>query len=220
MLSTLLSGCARSPEGAVILTAREMTFRIDFNGSINENYFYFVVIDTSGDGNGPVPIFPGVTPAEGWFTGQENPDENTIINYYVQYHQRQYTLYKVTNLQPFRSEPIGAPIRSAPPGIGGSTLAFTIDLNTINAIGDSVDINIITVDQPLSNTRLIDGLGPLGTSFLAEVDILTDRTITNTSEGPALEVPEDVLDQNRVIQPANQETNPLDIIDWSITTDV
>ena len=223
MLSVLLAGCARSPEGAATLTIREISFRINFNGPINDNYFYFVVIDTSGGGDGPTPIFPGNTPTEGWFTGQENPDENTIINYYVQYHQRLYTLYKVTSLQPFRSEPIGAPTRSTLPEFGGSTLAFTIDINdpnAINATGDSVDINIIAVDDPLSDTRLIDGLGSLGTSFLAEVDILTDRTITNAGYGLIPEGPDDVLNQNIEVQPESDQTNPLDIIDWSITANV
>ena len=211
IVSVVLAGCARSPQGAIITIPREMSFRIDFDGPINDNYYYFVAIDTSGGGEGPIPIFPGAVTGEGWVTGS--------ANYYVQYHQRQYSICRITNLQPFQYEPVGAPIRSTLPEFGGTTLAFTIDLDTIGAAGESVDINIITVDQPFSDIRFLDGLGTYGAQFLPEVDITTDRTITN-SESLNPEGRGDILDQDRIIQPVTEETQPLDIINWSITTDV
>jgi hypothetical protein len=207
-----LAGCARTPAGTPSLTIREMSFQIVFGGPINDNYYYFVAIDTTGGGDGPTPVFPSFTTGEGWVTGS--------ATHYVEYRQRQYTVYRIVSMDPFRSEPIGAPVRSTPPAPGSSTLAFTIDLNTIGATSDSVDVNIISVDQPFSDIRLLDGLGPTGTQYLGEVDILTDRTISNTSEGFPLEEPDDVLDQDRVIQTPSDQTRPLDIIDWSITIDV
>lgn len=203
-------GCARFPTGSSTTARREMSVQIQFAGPINDNYFYFIPIDTSGGGVGPVPVFPGLTTGVGWVTGS--------ADYYVQYHQRQYTLYKITSLQPLQSEIVGTPVRSTLPDFGGKTLNFTLDLNAIQATGQSIDLNIIAVDQPFDNVRLLDGLGLHGTDFL-NVDITIDRTLTNTDFG-TLEPAGDVLDQNRSVQPANDQTNPLDITDWQITIDV
>lgn len=207
-IATLIAaGCARFPVGSTPTTIREMSFRIDFNGAINENDFYFVPIDNTGGGTGPVPIFPGIVIGEGWVTGS--------ATHYVQYHQRQYTVFKITNLQPFRSEPLGSPVRFTVPDAGGTTLQFTIDLNAIEATGDTVDFNIICTDQPFAIDRLLDGLGRLGNDFV-NIDILTNKTVTN-SDGLNPEGPDDVLDENRSIQPSSDQTRPLDITDWSVT---
>ena len=209
-ISSVLAGCARTPSGVATLVLKEMSFEITFSGPINNDYFYFVPLDTSGGGDGPTPVFPGIMIAEAWVTGS--------ATYFVRYHQRQYTVHRIVSLQPFQSDPIGAPIRSTIPDAGSTTLRFTIDLNTIAATGESVDVNIIAVDQPSSDTRLLDGLGPRGTDFL-NVDIATDRTITN-DDVISPELPGDVLDQNGVTQSPTDQTRPLDITDWSITVDV
>lgn len=214
-LMTLPTGCAKFPSGIGTVTLREMSFTIDFDRPINDDYFYFVAIDTSGGANGPVPVFPGLgVPGEGWVTGS--------VTHFVQYHARQYTLNRITSLAPFRSEPIGSPIRSTIPDVGSKILRFTIDLNSIGATGSSVDVNIISVDNPLSDVRLLDGLGQGGTDFLGEVSIQTDRTITNSVDSITPETNNDVLDQNQTIVPGqpNPQTSPLDIVDWTITTDV
>jgi hypothetical protein len=210
----LLAGCARSPEGVSITTPRELAVRIDFAGPINDGYFYFVPIDSTGGGDAPLPVFPGVVTGEAWVTGS--------ATHYVEYHQRRYTVYRITSLQPFRSEPIGSPLRSTPPEPGGKSLSFTIDLNAIGAAGESIDLNIIAVDLPFAQVRTQDALGLQGTQYLPEVDITTDRTITNTEGGIKLEPEEDVLDQNQDFVPGqpNPSTQPLDISDWVITTDV
>lgn len=208
--SAMLAGCAKFPAGSTPTTVREMSFTIEFRGPINDNDWYFVPIDNTGGGLGPVPVFPGIVVGQGWVTGS--------ATHYVQYHQRQYTVFRITSLEPFLSEPIGAPVRSTVPATGGKTLQFTIDLNAISATGDSVDFNIITTDRPFDNIRLLDGLGRTGTEFV-NVDILTNRTITN-SEGISPETSGDVLDQNRNIQPSNSQTDPLDITDWSVTLNV
>ena len=214
ILAILVTGCARTPEGIGTTTLREMSFTIDFDGPINDDYFYYVAIDTSGGGDGPVPVFPGLIVAEGWVTGS--------ATHFIQYHARQYTVNRITSLTPLRSEPIGSPIRSTIPEAGGKTLQFTIDLNAIGATGSSVDINIISVDQPLSDVRRLDGLGLGGTQFLGEVNIQADRTITNLEDSIQPETNNDVLDRNQSIVPGQPtpETSPLDIVNWSITTDV
>lgn len=209
-LTIVIAGCARMPSGSSNLTLREMTFHITFNGPINDNYHYFISIDTTGEGLGPVPVFPGDVPGQGWVTGS--------ADFYVEYTQRQYRVYRIISLQPFASEPIGVPVRSTVPGPGGSTLSFTIDLNKLEATGDSVDVNIIAIDDPFGNIRSLDALGLKGSDFI-NVDIRTDRTITNLDTGP-IEIPNDVLDQNGNLEPVTDLLKPLDIVDWSITLDI
>jgi len=216
--SALAAGCARFPEGTSITTVLEMSFHIDFKGPINDAYFYFIPIDTVGGGEGPTPVFPSPGSAvDEWVTGS--------ANYYVEYHQRQYTLYQIISLHPFESKRIGAPIRSTPPDVGGTTLRFTINLNEIGATGESVDVNFIAVNQLFPDGRLLDSLGDgrIGerTQFLI-LDIATDRTFSNLGpDNPLLPEPEnDVADQNGAVQPASDLTSPLDIVDWSITVDV
>lgn len=213
--AVLFAGCAKTPSGSTTTDIREMAVRIEFDGPINENNYYYLPIDTAGSGQGPVPVFPGLTVGEGWVTGS--------ATHYVQYHQRQYMLFRITNLQPFTSEPIGAPVRFILPEAGGTALAFTIDLNAIIDFSaptppDTIDVNVITTDQPLATVRLLDALGRTGNDFI-NVDILTDRTITN-SESLTPEASGDVLDQNLNTQPSNTQTNPLDITDWTITLDI
>ena len=214
ILTILLAGCARSPQGIGPANLREISFTIDFDGPINDDYFYFVAIDISGGDDGPVPVFPGMAVGESWVTGS--------ATCFVQYHARQYTVNRVTSLAPLQSEPIGPPIRSTTPEIGGKTLRFTVDLDDIGATGPSVDINIISVDQPQSNVRLLDGLGLGGNQFLGEVNIQSDRTITNLEDSLQPETSNDVLDQNQTVVPGQPtpQTSPLDIVNWTITTNV
>ncbi|HUV05100.1 MAG TPA: hypothetical protein VMX94_08330 [Armatimonadota bacterium] len=213
ILAAALSGCARSPEGLGPLTPREVSFRIDFDGPINDNYYYFVAIDIAGGGDGPTPVFPGIVAGQGWVTGS--------ATHFVQYHMGQYTVWRITDLQPLRAEPIGAPLRSTPPEVGGKTLGFTLDLNAIGAASEFMDVNIIAIDQPLADVRMLDGLGQQGTEFLI-LDISSDRTYANTEDTISLEPKQDVLDQNRDLAPRqpNDQTQPLDIVDWTITIDV
>ena len=214
-LTILLGGCARFPTGVGTTTLREMSFTIDFDAPINDDYYYFVAIDTSGGGDGPVPVFPGVgVPGQGWVTGS--------ADFFVQYHARQYTVNKVSLNPAFVTSPFGAPIRSTIPDAGSKTLRFTIDLNAIGATGPSVDINIIAVSDKEASDRLLDGLGVGGTQFLSEVNIQSDRTITNLEDSLQPETSHDVLDQNQTIVPGQPtpQTAPLDIVNWTITTDV
>lgn len=204
-----LTGCARTPAGVLPRTVREMTFSISFNGPINDDDFYFVPIDIAGGGVGPVPVFPGLVAGQGWVTGS--------ATHYVQYHQRQYTVFQVNSLQPFQSTPIGVPIRSVLPQPGGQNLQFTIDLNALGVTSSTIDVNIITTNQPLSNVRLLDGLGIRGNDFL-NIDITFSRTIRNSDRN--VEGPDDVLNEDAIVQPTTDQTRPLDIVDWTISTTI
>lgn len=207
----LIGGCARTPSGGSVTAIREMTVHIQYGGAINDNSYYFFAIDTTGGGPGPVPVFPGLTAGESWVTGS--------ITHYVQYHQRQYTVYRVTSMQPFQSEPLGTPVRSTLPTPGGQSLQFTIDLNTITLPSvASIDVNIIATDQPTAGVRFLDGLGAGGNDFFP-LDIQVTHPVAN-SDSLTPETAGDVLDQNTNIQPQNDQTNPLDITDWTITLDV
>lgn len=208
----LSAGCAKFPAGTSATVLREMSCQITFEGPIDDNYYYFVPIDTTGGGEGPIAVFsdPDLPAVDEWV--------DRAATYYIQYHARQYTIYKVLTLHPFAATPIGTPLRQTVPPPGGKTLSFTIDLSSIEATGSSVDINIIAISQLASDGRFLDALGARGNSFV-NIDISTDRVIRDSD----LVSPEgvgDVLNQNRVVQPSTDQTNPLDIVDWVITTNV
>lgn len=197
-----------TPPGVTPTTTREMTFTIYFNNSINDEYYYYIPIDTNEDTIGPVPIFPGDSTAlEGWVTG--------AATHYVEYHGGQYVVYRITELQPFASEPIGNPLRSTVPIGGSSILNFTLDLDQINAVGNTVDVNIIASDTPYQNVRRLDALGVQGTQFL-NIDITGNRTFYN-SESLAPETSGDVLDRYGLIVTPDEFTNSIDITNWTIS---
>lgn len=210
MISTalvLVSGCARFPGGIAPAAVREMSFRIDFKGPINNNYHYYVAIDTNGgDSLGPTPVFPSIS-GQGWLIGP--------ATHYVEYYQGQYTVHKITNLAPFQETTIGAPLRSsAPSSIGDKSIAFSVDLNDLGATSSSVDINAIATDNPNTPIRMIDGLGLYGTTFIS-IPITGSRTFAGTDETG------DVLDQSdKIVQPASDQPAPLDITAWTISTNM
>jgi hypothetical protein len=208
----LVGGCARTPVGSSANTVRGLGFQISFNGPINDNYYYYVAIDTQGLGQGPLPVFtnPEVSSGDDWVTGS--------ANYYVQYHQRQYTVFRIDRLNPLQATPIGTPVRAVYPDPGGNNLNFTVDLDSISATGSSVDVNIIALNQLAPEGRLLDALGPLGNDFV-NVDIGATRTYRN-AETTRPEGTDDVLNQNaNPVQPA-EAIKPIDILDWTITTNI
>jgi hypothetical protein len=208
----LLSGCARFPSGGVQTKVRQLLVNISFNGPIDDNCYYFIAIDTTGSAVGPQPVFPASDGSTGeeWLTGS--------ANYYVMYHARDYTVYKISSLHPFSSVLIGRPVTYALPDVGGKTLALTLDLNSISATGNNIDLNIITLNQLIPEGRLLDGLGLKGTSFV-NLDISSNRTYQNQNQIQP-EGPNDVLDQNGVIQPPSDVTRSIDIVDWTISTNL
>jgi hypothetical protein len=205
----IVYGCARTPVGVTPISVRELSIHTTFAGPINDNYYYYFPIDTTGGGTGPVPVFPGISGNQDWITGS--------ADYYIQYHQRQYTVYKIVNLQPLQFEQMGSPLRYTLPSNNSKSLDFTIDLNTINAANTSIDVNIIAVDQPLSNTRMIDALGLHGSDFL-NAGITYSRSYTNAEL--SIESINDILDNNGSITATTDQTAPLDIADWSISVNI
>lgn len=208
----LLSGCARFPSGGQQTSARQLLVNITFNGPIDDNCYYFIPIDVTGSAIGPQPVFPASDGSTGeeWVTG--------AATHYVMYHARDYTVYKILTLHPFSSQPIGRPVTYALPDVGGKTLGFTLDLNAIEATGSSIGLNIITLTQLLPDGRLLDGLGPRGTSFL-NLDITSSRTFQNQNQTQP-EGPNDVMDQNGIFQSPTDRTRSIDIVDWTISTNL
>jgi len=208
----ILAGCARFPADTHASVVRSMSFQITYDGPVDENAYYFTVIDIHGAGTGPLPVFPNpeVPAGNDWVTGS--------ATHFVMYHQRQYTLYRIDHLNPLQYAPIGVPIRSSLPDPGSSTLNFTIDLDAIGATDPTVDINIISLNQLSPDGRLLDALGPLGGDFL-NLDIRSNRTFRN-SELSRPEGPDDVLNQNGISQLSTGPTKSIDILDWTITTSV
>jgi hypothetical protein len=51
------------------------------------------------------------------------------------------------------------------------------------------------------------------------VDITRSRTVSNADFG-GMETTGDVLNRGRTVQPPSVQVNPLDISDWSITTEI
>lgn len=206
LFAILLYGCARTPSGISPIDIREMSITASFAAPINDSYYYFFPIDLNGGNIGPIPVFSGTAGTQAWVTGS--------ATHYVQYHQRQYSLYKITNLNPFQSESIGSPLRYVIPDIGSNIISFTIDLNQLGAHSSTVDVNIIAIDQPALQTRLLDALGPRGNDFL-NINILSNRTYTNNEL--SIEFVNDVMDYDSIVQPSSERTKPLDISDWSIS---
>ncbi len=192
-----------------------MSFEITFAGPINDAYHYFVVLDTAGGITGPTPLFPGVLPGtEGWVIAP--------ATHYIEYTGGQYMAYRITSLDPpLPPAFVGALLAYTRPEPGSASLSFTISLDEIGATGDSINVNVIAIDDPSAPIRLIDGLGLRGMDFV-NIDITTDDVVSDVEDLGDLEGTNDVLDQNQQQVPGQptEQTRPLDIVDWTITIDV
>jgi hypothetical protein len=177
--------CARAPANAGSGVRLVVTLR--FNGPINDNYQYFVLIRNGGDQtgqNGPIPVVT-VPYLNGFATGQ-----NTVtagFTDFVEYSrvQRQntisgYALYHLPNGidgDPNRNifEARGEPVLTTPPG-GSNILRFELDLNQIKPNSGERDpnngerprylqINVVattttpTNPQVIDNNKIVDALG-------------------------------------------------------------
>ena len=190
------------------------SFEITFAGPINDAYHYFIVLDTAGGITGPTPLFPGVLPGtEGWVIAP--------ATHYIEYTGGPYIAYRITSLDPpLPPAFVGALLGYIRPEPGSASLSFTISLDEIGATGDSINVNVIAIDDPSAPIRLIDGLGLRGMDFV-NVDITTDDVVRDADLGD-IEGTNDVLDQNQQQVPGQptEQTRPLDIVDWTITIDV
>ncbi|GEM_PF-1808523 len=207
LIVTLLAGCARSPEGTVVAPVRAVTVEITLAAPPSNNLYYHMVIDTAGGGAGPIPVFPGSTPGQGWVTGS--------ATHFVRYHQGQFTLFKFLDFDQFQFVQIGTPLRA---DVQGQKISFTIDLNDLGVTGNSIDVNFITLDDPFGERRTIDALITAGTSAL-NLDITKDDTISNARLG-FIEAPDDLRNENGTPVPVTDANRALDMIDVSIGIDI
>jgi len=210
----LISGCARSPVGTVLARVKPLTVNLTFDAPLNDKFHYYTVIDTDGGGTGPIPVFPGIAPGLGWVTGS--------ATHFVEYYRGVFTLCQFVPAGQFvQFRQIGTPIS---PSVGSQTLSFTIDLNDLAVPGDSIDVNFITVGDPLDNPliqhRTIDAVYEGGASVL-NVSVTKDDTIDNARLGyPEPPFSDDLLNENGVHVDATDITRPLDIRGWSIGIDI
>lgn len=201
------SGCARIPEGSVIVPVRAFTVTLTMATAVNDDFYYYTVIDTDGGGAGPLPVFPGVIPGQGWVTGS--------ATHFIEYHRGQFTLYKFLDLGQFQYVRIGTPINAS---ASGQTITFTVDLNDLEATGESIDLNFITMDYPLAQRRTIDAL-IAGSASTLNLLITSDSDPDNDSFG-SLEQPDDLLNENSSPVATTEITRPLDMISWRIRIDI
>jgi len=201
------SGCARTPEGSVIIPVRAFTVTLTTAAAVNDDFYYYTVIDTEGGGAGPLPVFPGVIPGQGWVTGS--------ATHFVEYHRGQFTLCKFLDLDQFQYVRIGTPINAS---ASGQTITFTIDLNDLEANGESIDLNFITMDYPLAQRRSIDAL-IAGSASTLNLLVTSDSDPDNDSFG-SLEQPDDLLNENGSPAATTEITRPLDMIGWRLRIDI
>lgn len=201
------SGCARTPEGSVIVPVRAFTVTLTMAAAVNDEFYYYTLIDTEGGGSGPLPVFPGVIPGQGWVTGS--------ATHFIECHGGQFTLYKFLDLDQFQYVRIGTPINTS---ASGQSITFTIDLNDLEATGESVDLNFMTVDYPLAQRRTIDAL-IAGSASTLNLLITSDSDPDNDSFG-SLEQPNDLLNENGSPVATTSANGPLDMISWRIRIDI
>jgi len=177
-------------------------------GRINPSYYYFVAFNTGPDIlRGPVPV---IAPpwGNGWGTG--------TITFFVRYAQGGYRIFRIVP----GTDNLGIvdtgspPIRFDPPGAGGNTLRFTVDLAQIAAPEipadqiQSLTVNFITTDQVPEDPNFLgpkyyDALGETGSDFLT-ISTAANRLYSNSEF--QRESAGDVLSGDA----------DLDIVDWSI----
>ncbi|MFA6665576.1 MAG: hypothetical protein WCT06_03290 [Armatimonadota bacterium] len=209
-----IAGCARFPEDSTPKVVQTITFKVTLNGPVNLNYHYFVAIDMFGGNEGPKPLFPTV-PGQPWLTSQDPAKGGAT--HFVEFYQGRFTVYQIINLAEFQYQSLGSPLRSE---YGTNYFSCTLDLLAISPIPptSNIDVNFINTDYPFDLERFIDGLGPIGGDYV-NVDITSSRTFSNADTG-YIEQAGDVLDRNRMIQAPSAQINPLDISDWSISTEI
>ncbi|MEN6370392.1 MAG: hypothetical protein ABFD64_00105 [Armatimonadota bacterium] len=208
LLSSLIAGCAKSPEG-VVSSGTRLIITMTVAGEINPNYHYYVAFDTTGTSTpGPLPV---VAPpwGNGWGTGN--------ITHYVVYDALQpqggYGVYRIpSGTDLLGSVYVGPPVSVSIPPSGSNKLQFTVDLSQLASTEipadniDVININFITTDKiPLDpNTpvqKYYDGLGQTGNNFI-QISVNTNQTYSNSTA--------DIEDKGDVPLP------DLDITDWSV----
>ena len=205
-----LQGCAQFPEDAGQIQARRrMTVSFNVAGRINPLYYYFIAIDTEGNPSaGPVPVVSSPW-GNGWVTGR--------VTHFVQYHLGVFTVYQMREGSSLLvADSIGPPFEYNQPDAGaGNLVRVVLDQDTLGTDLNQINLNLIATDRIIieptfQGTKLYDGLGTSGNSFVTlPVDI--SQTFTNAQS----------LDPERAgdlpPQPGGGVVvNDLDITDWMV----
>ncbi len=207
LLAVLIPGCAKTPDTADIAPPRVLDVALTLSAPPNDNFYYYMVIDANGGGDGPMPVVVSDVAGQGWVTGS--------ATHFVEYHQGRFTIYKFLDPDDFQQySPIGSPARYS---AVGRTILFSVDITDLQVTGESVDVNFIALDNPFDEHRTLDALISAGTSAL-NVNITRDDTINNERLG-FIELPNDLL-RDGVPTPVSDVTQSLDILDWSIEINI
>ena len=217
-------GCAKYPDNAAG-NGRRLIVRFTVAGKVRPDYCYFVCINNSNDAlgsNGPKPVLTAP-----WGNGYAAGQFTHVVEYTSGQTYGISTLYKIINpSNPINRQPIGTPLNTELSS-DGSTLQFTIDLNSILNSGQTVDqlqalqINIIATNRvPLNpndtSSKYWDALGDGrdNTTINAYLHILTaqDGSWQNQSGALNYEPSGDVMDRDT---PASVDPD-LDIVDWQV----
>ncbi|MCE5240975.1 hypothetical protein LLH23_21140 [bacterium] len=129
-LAVALSGCAYGGAGGGAPSV-VVDFYVRMAGTINDAFYYFIPIDADGDDgdDGPVPVAAGPYWENGWGTGS--------FTHYIEYHQGQYTLFRVNCRLELRNA--GGGITA----VGGTPTGSTVGVSTLTV--QSVSFGAVTV---------------------------------------------------------------------------
>jgi hypothetical protein len=213
-VALLVSGCARTPAGAVRAPARQLVLDLTVAGRIQPNLQYYLALDLGPDPNtGPLPVV-GPPWGNGWGTGS--------ITHYVVIRGGQALVFRFrpgTNL--LATEPLGRPFDFRPPTPAApGRVIVTLDLDTLVTPATEVPTftyNIIATDMtPLDpqfpGPKLVDAFGRSGNQFVT-LSALQNRVFANDDLSPPVEPPDDVF---RAPDLTAAPVPDLDIVDWRV----
>ncbi len=220
--------CAKSPPGAST-AGPQLIITMTVAGSINPQFFYFVLFNNANDStgsNGPVPVI-SIPWGNGFATGRTSPGG---LTQYVRYDPSQpqggFGVYAV-NPASLLDQPgyLGVPVQES---VTNNTLQFQIPLSdlataavptgSINYIQiNFLATNSIPVDPNYTGTKYFDALGD-SSSVGSINDYITISTTKNgiyQNSDKNLEPGGDVAEAgNGVYRTVNEPD--LDITNWSV----
>jgi hypothetical protein len=147
----IVTGCAEYPSSSSSSSGGMLNITMSVEGTINPNYFYFVVFNNVNDShavNGPDPV---IAPPYG------NGFVAGAATSYVEYSQTLpgdgYLFYRFPNSTLTQPTAIGAPPQDTPVPSGGNTIQFQIpisDLATSNVSASEtnyIQVNFLTTNR-------------------------------------------------------------------------
>lgn len=201
VFAAAICSCARYPQMVKPVGINRLTIKFEVAGEIKPEAYYFIAFDDDGDSlDGPLPAV--VRPfGNGWGTGS--------FTRFIEIHLEQATLHDVNPNDPYQPILTGYPIEFERRASG---ISVTVDMDTFfrNGIPDTVDINIIAVDEIILNPdyqgiRSYDAFGPRGNDYVT-ISLRATAEYRN-GQGFIRETAGDAV-------PA--DADHLDITDWSI----